>query len=149
MTQNLKDFPEAALEPYGIETLHPDDFLSNHLALAPGLFCSGRRARSAPASRNRHIQPKTTSPFSPSRIGRDSGRAGAIPGINLGKTTSNRERSSPSLRSRWPVQQICTHSLAKAELIAQLYDPCKTATAMAGQKPNISCRLTLSWAGSE
>ena len=40
VTQNLKDFPEDALDPYGIETQHPDDFLSNHLALAPGLFCS-------------------------------------------------------------------------------------------------------------
>ncbi len=43
VTQNLKDFPEDALEPYGIETLDPDDFLSNHLALAPGLFCSALR----------------------------------------------------------------------------------------------------------
>lgn len=36
-------FPADALEPYGIETLHPDDFLSNKLALAPGLFCSALR----------------------------------------------------------------------------------------------------------
>lgn len=43
VTQNLKDFPEDALEPFGIETLHPDDFLSNHLALKPGLFCSALR----------------------------------------------------------------------------------------------------------
>ena len=43
VTQNLKDFPEDALEPCGIETLHPDDFLSNHLALAPGPFCSALR----------------------------------------------------------------------------------------------------------
>lgn len=43
VTQNLKDFPEDVLELYGIETLHPDDFLSNHLALAPGLFCSALR----------------------------------------------------------------------------------------------------------
>lgn len=43
VTQNLKDFPEEALEPYGIETLHPDDFLGNHLALAPGLSCSALR----------------------------------------------------------------------------------------------------------
>ncbi|MEO0525494.1 MAG: PIN domain-containing protein [Pseudomonadota bacterium] len=43
VTQNLKDFLEDALDPYGIETQHPDDFLSNHLALAPGLFCSALR----------------------------------------------------------------------------------------------------------
>jgi len=43
VTQNLKDFSEDALAPYGIETLHPDEFLSNHLALAPGLFCFALR----------------------------------------------------------------------------------------------------------
>ncbi|MDX8354836.1 PIN domain-containing protein [Cognatiyoonia sp. IB215182] len=43
VTQNLKDFPNAAIEPFGIEAQHPDDFLSNHLALAPGLFCSALR----------------------------------------------------------------------------------------------------------
>jgi len=43
VTQNLKDFPEDAVAPYGIKAQHPDDFLSNHLALAPGLFCSALR----------------------------------------------------------------------------------------------------------
>ncbi len=39
VTQNLHDFPENALKPYGIEARHPDDFLVNHLHLAPGKFC--------------------------------------------------------------------------------------------------------------
>jgi hypothetical protein len=39
VTQNLRDFPAEALAPYGLEAQHPDDFLSNHLNLAPGLFC--------------------------------------------------------------------------------------------------------------
>ncbi len=39
VTQNLNDFPLNALKPYGIETQHPDDFLANHLHLAPGKFC--------------------------------------------------------------------------------------------------------------
>jgi PIN domain len=39
VTCNLKDFPESSLSPYGIEAQHPDDFLCNHLHLAPGLFC--------------------------------------------------------------------------------------------------------------
>jgi len=39
VTQNLQDFSEAALKPYGIETQHPDDFLASHLSLAPGKFC--------------------------------------------------------------------------------------------------------------
>jgi hypothetical protein len=43
VTQNLKDFPEAALAPYGIEAQHPDEFLSNHLNLAPGVFCDAIR----------------------------------------------------------------------------------------------------------
>ncbi|WP_299409985.1 PIN domain-containing protein [uncultured Roseobacter sp.] len=43
VTQNLKDFPNDAIKPFGIEAQHPDDFLSNQLALAPGLFCSAIR----------------------------------------------------------------------------------------------------------
>lgn len=39
VTRNLKDFPNAALAPYGIHAQHPDEFLSNHLNLAPGVFC--------------------------------------------------------------------------------------------------------------
>jgi hypothetical protein len=39
VTANLKDFPEAALAPFGIEAQHPDQFLCNHLNLAQGLFC--------------------------------------------------------------------------------------------------------------
>ena len=39
VTQNLRHFPAEALAPYGLEAQHPDDFLSNHLNLAPGLFC--------------------------------------------------------------------------------------------------------------
>jgi hypothetical protein len=39
VTQNLQDFPEGALKPYNIEIQHPDDFLANHLSLAPGKFC--------------------------------------------------------------------------------------------------------------
>ena len=40
VTQNLKDFPEVAVAHYGIDVQHPDEFLSNHLNLAPGVFCS-------------------------------------------------------------------------------------------------------------
>lgn len=40
VTNNLQDFPDDALSPFGIEAQHPDEFLSNHLSLAPGLFCS-------------------------------------------------------------------------------------------------------------
>jgi hypothetical protein len=43
VTQNLRDFPAAALTPFGIEGQHPDDFLCNHLNLAPGVFCEAVR----------------------------------------------------------------------------------------------------------
>jgi len=39
VTANLKDFPAATLQPFGIEAQHPDEFLLNHLNLAPGMFC--------------------------------------------------------------------------------------------------------------
>jgi hypothetical protein len=38
VTQNIKDFPEAVLAPYGIAVQHPDEFLCNHLNLAQPLF---------------------------------------------------------------------------------------------------------------
>lgn len=39
ITQNLKDFPEHLVSPFGIEIQHPDEFLGNLLSLAPGAFC--------------------------------------------------------------------------------------------------------------
>lgn len=38
VTQNLKHFPAEVLAVHGIEAQHPDEFLSNHLSLAPGIF---------------------------------------------------------------------------------------------------------------
>jgi hypothetical protein len=35
VTYNLKDFPEEALKPYGIQAEHPDQFISNLFDLAP------------------------------------------------------------------------------------------------------------------
>jgi hypothetical protein len=43
VTQNLDDFPSAALAPYGIDVQHPDEFLCNQLHLAPQLFCGAMR----------------------------------------------------------------------------------------------------------
>ncbi len=43
VTFNLKDFPEDALKPYGIEAQHPDEFLTCQLDLAPSLVCSAAR----------------------------------------------------------------------------------------------------------
>jgi len=55
VTQNLADFPSAVLEPLGVEAQHPDDFLCNHLNLAPGVFCEAVRK-----VRNRLTRPPYT-----------------------------------------------------------------------------------------
>ncbi|MGI9251626.1 MAG: PIN domain-containing protein [Pseudohongiellaceae bacterium] len=41
VTQNLKDFPQTALSPHGIDAQHPDDFLHKHLQLFQKEFCAG------------------------------------------------------------------------------------------------------------
>lgn len=38
VTYNLKDFPVANLEPFGVEAQHPDHFLAHLLSLAPAQF---------------------------------------------------------------------------------------------------------------
>lgn len=43
VTCNLKDFPSHLLEPYGIEPQHPDEFVLNLLARAPGVVISAAR----------------------------------------------------------------------------------------------------------
>lgn len=39
ITFNLKDFPEDALAPYGIEAIHPDDFIYSQIDMAPAICC--------------------------------------------------------------------------------------------------------------
>lgn len=39
VTFNLKDFPAAALDPYEIEAIHPDDFISNELDIHRVTVC--------------------------------------------------------------------------------------------------------------
>lgn len=55
VTQNLKDFPEDVLKPFGVEVQHPDVFLANHLDLLPGPFCTAIRV----ARRGRNNPPYT------------------------------------------------------------------------------------------
>ena len=43
ITKNLQDFPKAAVKRLGIGVQHPDEFLSNHLSLTPGVFCEAVR----------------------------------------------------------------------------------------------------------
>jgi len=48
VTFNLKDFPEDALKPYGIQAQHPDEFLTLQLDLAPSVVCAAaKRHRSS------------------------------------------------------------------------------------------------------
>lgn len=37
VTLNLRDFPACALEPYGVEAVHPDQFVLDLLDLSPGV----------------------------------------------------------------------------------------------------------------
>lgn len=39
VTFNLKDFPESVLAPYGIDALHPDDFIYYQIDMAPSMCC--------------------------------------------------------------------------------------------------------------
>jgi hypothetical protein len=43
VTFNLKDFPPAALEHYGIEAQHPDEFVTHLFDLAPEDVCAAAR----------------------------------------------------------------------------------------------------------
>ena len=40
VTFNLKDFPLEELTPYGIDLLHPDDFIYYQIDMAPAVCCS-------------------------------------------------------------------------------------------------------------
>ena len=39
VTFNLKDFPSAVLSKYGIEAIHPDEFIYSQIDLAPAIAC--------------------------------------------------------------------------------------------------------------
>ena len=40
VTFNLKDFPREVLKPYGIDVLHPDDFVYYQIDMAPPVCCA-------------------------------------------------------------------------------------------------------------
>lgn len=43
VTANLKDFPEACLQPFQLEVIHPDDFIYYQIDMAPAVCCSAFR----------------------------------------------------------------------------------------------------------
>lgn len=45
VTLNLKDFPQEALSPFGIEALHPDDFVYFQVDMAPVVCCKALKAQ--------------------------------------------------------------------------------------------------------
>jgi predicted nucleic acid-binding protein len=59
ITYNLKDFPEAVLTVYGIEALHPDDFIACQLDLGPARVLTALREQRASLIRN----PRTLDQF--------------------------------------------------------------------------------------
>jgi len=71
ITANLKDFPAAALEPLGLEALHPDDFLVDQLDLSPPTILQVVREQAAHTRRP---------PLTPRDLANLLGRAG-VPGF--------------------------------------------------------------------
>lgn len=51
VTANIGDFPPAALDPYDIEVVHPDDFLQDQLDLAPAVTIGCMREQRAAYTR--------------------------------------------------------------------------------------------------
>jgi predicted nucleic acid-binding protein len=47
VTFNLEDFPTAALEPFGIEAQHPDEFITHLIDLNPGAVCGAVKRQRA------------------------------------------------------------------------------------------------------
>lgn len=45
VTFNLKDFPEDALASYGIDAIHPDEFIYYQLDMAPAICCTAIQAQ--------------------------------------------------------------------------------------------------------
>jgi predicted nucleic acid-binding protein len=43
VTLNLSDFPQGVLHPLGIEAMHPDDFITQLLDVAPGTVCAAAK----------------------------------------------------------------------------------------------------------
>jgi predicted nucleic acid-binding protein len=57
VTFNLRDFPDAALRPYGIRAVHPDEFAEHVLDLNPELVCEAiRRIRRRLANPPRSVE---------------------------------------------------------------------------------------------
>lgn len=47
VTFNLADFPDEALAAYGVEAIHPDDFVMYQLDLAPNIVCAAAKRHRA------------------------------------------------------------------------------------------------------
>lgn len=59
VTFNLKDFPAERLATYGIDPLHPDEFLKYQLDLAPNVVCTAAKRHRASLKRS----PKTVDEY--------------------------------------------------------------------------------------
>ena len=71
ITATAKDFPAAALEPLGLEAVHPDDFLLDQLDLSPPTILQVIRDQAARTRRP---------PLTPRDLATLLGRAG-VPGF--------------------------------------------------------------------
>ena len=51
ITANVRDFPSAALQPHGLEAVHPDDFLLDQLDFSPPTMLQVIREQAASTTR--------------------------------------------------------------------------------------------------
>ncbi len=57
MTSNLRDFPPDALAPFGIEAVHPDDFVVSQFDLSPATVCQAvKRQRESLRKRAKTVE---------------------------------------------------------------------------------------------
>lgn len=56
VTANLRDFPTAALEPYAVEAVHPDDFLCDLLDASPSRLVEIIHQQAAATGRHGHVK---------------------------------------------------------------------------------------------
>ncbi len=61
VTFNLKDFPDSALQPFGIERQDPDSFLLYQLDISPGKFLNAirkhrARLKNPPVSQDQYLE---------------------------------------------------------------------------------------------
>ena len=78
VTFNLKHFSEAALKQYGIEAVHPDDFLNSQLEAAPNIVCAAAKRQRESLKNPAQVRRTVPGEFGATRIAADGIRSAAV-----------------------------------------------------------------------